>query len=287
MKDLLEGIKTKNGGSYSNVFNDDMLWLGNASMRAYNATGDTDYLDVAKLLWDDVLQSYSDVVGGGIAWKKNTPNSKNTVSNGPAIILAIRLYEVTGEEGYLSCAKSIYAWEKENLIDPDNGEVWDNIHLENGNAEVQKEWVFTYNMGTWIGAGVWLYKSTGEAGYLADALRTAQTILTSSKITNNSILKNEGQGDGGLFKGIFVRYFTQLLLEDDVSNIDRQVFIDFLKYNAKTFYKKGLSRPDMLASPNWNAAWNAAPGDKTDLTTQLSGAMLIEAAAKLEAEGYY
>ncbi|MAZ26559.1 MAG: glycosyl hydrolase family 76 [Cytophagaceae bacterium] len=281
MKALLRGIKTKHGGSYSNVFNDDMLWLGNSSMRAFNATNDSEYLDVAKLLWDDILLSYSDVFGGGIAWKKDTPNSKNAVSNGPAIILAMRLYDATGEETYLTWAKDLYAWEKANLVDPENGEVWDNIHLEDGQPVVQKNWVFTYNMGTWIGAGLRLYNETGDQGYLNDAVKSTRTTLTSPNLTNEGVLKSEGQGDGGLFKGILVRYFTEMILEDDISEDDRQDFLDFLIFNAETFYKKGLSHPGMLSSPDWRNT----PGDRTDLTTQLSGVMLVEAAARLEAEG--
>src|SRR5690606_10902387 len=63
MQDLIQGIKSKNGGSDSDVFNDDMLWLGNASVRAFEATGDPEYKEVAEFLWTDVLESYSDVLG--------------------------------------------------------------------------------------------------------------------------------------------------------------------------------------------------------------------------------
>ena len=281
MKALIRGIESQNGGSYSNVFNDDMLWLGNSSMRAYGATDDPEYLEVAKLLWEDVLLSHSDVFGGGISWKKDTPNSKNAVSNGPAIILAMRLYDATSDETYLNWAKDLYSWQKANLIDPVTGEVWDNIHLDEGEVVVQKDWVFTYNMGTWIGAGLRLFNETGEGDYLNDALLSAKTTLNSPKLTTEGILKSEGQGDGGLFKGILVRYFTEMILQDGINEADRENFLDFLVFNAETFYKKGLKRPEMLSGPDWRNL----PEGKTDLTTQLSGVMLVEAAAKLEAEG--
>lgn len=74
---LLEGIKVMNGGTYNNVFNDDMLWLGNSSMRAYVATGDEAYLNVAIELWDIIKTSWSDdIFGGGITWKQDTPYQK-------------------------------------------------------------------------------------------------------------------------------------------------------------------------------------------------------------------
>lgn len=281
MKALLRGIKTKHGGTYSNVFNDDMLWLGNSSMRAYVATSDNEYLEVAQLLWEDVLLSHSDLFGGGISWKKDTPESKNAVSNAPAIILAMRLFDATGEETYLNWAKELYAWQKANLVDPANGEVWDNIHMEGGQAVVQKDWIFTYNMGTWIGAGLRLFDRTGEAVYLEDALRSGKTTLSSANLTTEGILKDEGQGDGGLFKGILVRYFTELILHEGISGADRDSFVAFLERNGESFYKNALKRPQLLAGSNWSDP----PGDRTDLTTQLSGVMLLEAMAKLEAEG--
>lgn len=283
MKELLVGIESKNGGTYSNVFNDDMLWLGNACVRAYLATDDSKYKEVAEFLWSDILLSYSEVLGGGITWKKDTPNLKNAVSNGPAIILAMRLYGLDKNTEYLDWAKSLYSWEKEHLVDPQTELVWDNIKLEdNGDIVVQKDWIFTYNVGTWIGAGLRLYEATGERSYLNNSLRAGRSLMQSPEITTNGILKDEGQGDGGLFKGILIRYFTELIMQADIDESDRAEFIKFFKYNAETFYENGLSRPEMLSSSNWRNP----PEGPTDLTTQLSGVMLIEAAAKLESEGY-
>ncbi len=283
MKALVEGIKIQNGGTYSNVFNDDMLWLGNACVRAYKASGDHEYLDVAQFLWNDVLQSYSDVFGGGITWKKDTPMQKNAVSNGPAAVLGMRLYEIDKDTTYLNLAKSIYDWESNNLVDPVTGLVWDNMSEENGVITIQKDWVFTYNMGTWIGAGVKLYEATGDQKYLNNSLKSAKTLITSPKLTKGGILRDEGQGDGGLFRGILVRYFTELIELPDISESDRKEFVKFLKFNATILYDYGLKRPQMLAGPYWAEQ----PSGSVDLTTQLSGVMLMEAAAKLDKESLF
>src|SRR5699024_8205667 len=122
--------------------------------------------------WTDILLSYSEVLGGGITWKKDTPNLKNAVSNGPAITLAMRLYELDENPEYLEWAKKLYAWEKANLVDPQTELVWDNIRLEdNGDIVIQKDWIFTYNVGTWIGAGLRLFQATGEDQYLNNSVR--------------------------------------------------------------------------------------------------------------------
>ncbi|MBU2906704.1 glycoside hydrolase family 88 protein [Arenibacter algicola] len=278
MKALVRGIKNKNGGTYSNVFNDDMLWLGNATVRAFEATNDQEYKEVAEFLWKDVIASHSDVFGGGITWKKDTPKQKNAVSNGPAIILAMRLYALDGDSDYLDWAKQLYQWQKNTLVDPVSGLVWDNISEENGEVTINKEWIFTYNIGTWIGSGIRLFQATGDQVYLDDALKSARSMIKSPKLTTEGLMRDEGQGDGGLFKGILVRYFTELIQLSDLNSADRKTFVDFLRYNAATLYSKGIKRPQMLTGPNWGKM----PDGNVDLTTQLSGAMLIEAAAILK-----
>ncbi|MEO2062875.1 MAG: glycoside hydrolase family 76 protein [Christiangramia sp.] len=283
-KSLLEGIKVMNGGTYNNVFNDDMLWLGNSSMRAYVATGDEAYLNVAIDLWDIIKTSWSDdIFGGGITWKQDTPYQKNAVSNGPATVLTMRLYDATGDEQYLEWAKKIYEWEKETLVDPYSGLVWDNISMQNGEEVINRDWIFTYNIGTWIGSGLKLYQATGDQEYLDDAILSARSMTTSFKLTTNGIMRDEGQGDGGLFKGILVRYLTQLIMEPDVPAEDSEYLAEFMQTNAETAYKKAIKRPEMF----FNSGWTSRPGNNTDLTTQLSGMMLIEAAALLDSEGYF
>jgi len=283
MKALISGIKLRNGNTYNNDFNDDMIWLASASLRAYKLTNDQEYKDVAMFLWNQIKKSWSDdVFGGGITWRQSTPRLKNAVSNAPAAIVALRLYDIDKNPDDLVWAKKIYEWQKNNLVDAKTGLVWDNIEQnETGVVTTKKEWVFTYNMGTWIGAGVMLYKVTNDRAYLSDALKSAKTLTTSPNLTSGGLLRDEGQGDGGLFKGILVRYYTDLIQEPTINSTDRSMLVRFLRFNAETFYRRGINRPAMLAGPNWGTK----PTERTDLTTQLSAVMLIEAAAKLDEEG--
>lgn len=283
MKALHDGIKIMNGGTYNNVFNDDMLWLANSCLRAYSVTQDTDYKNTAIYLWGIIKQSWSDVFGGGITWKQDTPYGKNAVSNAPAVILAMQLYELDKKPEDLSWAKNIYNWQKNTLVDPNDGTVWDNISLVNGEVITNKNWVFTYNMGTWIGAGLRLYHATGDATYLMDAVRTAKTFTNSPKLISEGLLRDEGAADGGLFKGIGVRYFTEIIQEPNVNSTDHSAFVNFLEFNARTFFRYGIARPSMMSGTNWRNK----PTEKTDLTTQLSGIMLMEAAAHLKKDGIF
>lgn len=279
MNALLEGIKVKNGGSYKNVYIDDMEWLGIACLRAYKLTGDERYKEVAVLLWEEIKKGWNDVHGGGISWKTDMPNSKNACSNGPAAILALHLYEINRDPADLEWAVSIYDWLKDTLVDPATGLVWDNINTQGGVAVTNKDWIFTYNVGTYIGAANLLYEATGETIYLDDAVKTADSAILPGTLTTGGVWKNEGQGDGGLFKGILARYFTQLTLNPDLPADKKEKFKKFIEFNAQTLYKHGLNS-SKLAGPNWNDK----PSGRVDLSTQLSGLMLMEARALLQKE---
>jgi predicted alpha-1,6-mannanase (GH76 family) len=98
---------------------------------------------------------------------------------------------------------------------------------------------------------------------------------------DNSILKSEGTGDGGLFKGIFVRYFTDLIQQDRLDATDKKRYLLFMKHNAETLWTQGTTLPEVFFGPNWRVK----PGSSTGLTEQTSGCMMIEAAAHLQNSG--
>ncbi|MCW1734355.1 glycoside hydrolase family 76 protein [Anaerorudis cellulosivorans] len=278
INDWYDGVKRKNGNTFFNIFYDDMEWNALAMLRAYQTTGDEKFKTAALEVWEDIKTGWNENAGGGIAWKKDQPYSKNACSNGPASILASRLYQLFGNESDKEWALKIYEWEKETLFNPANGAVYD--HIDSRTGYIQKKWIFTYNQGTFLGAALELYKITGEKDYLNDAMKAADYTLTNLIDSNDGLLKDEGNGDGGLFKGIFVRYFTQLILNPDISSVDRTRYVTFLKFNAETLWRYGTDKQRLL----FGTYWKTNPGDVTDLPTQLSGCMLIEAAALLEKE---
>jgi predicted alpha-1,6-mannanase (GH76 family) len=276
MKALLNGIKTKNGGAYPNEFYDDMGWLANASLRTYIVNNDPDYLSVAQTLYTEIKGGYNTTAGGGIAWQRSQLYYKNIPSTGNATILAARFYEVSGNQAFLTLAKSLYSWMKTTLV-TSAGVVYDGIN-RNQDGQIDN-WEFTYNQGLFIGSAVELYNCTKDASYLQDAELVANNLIADPNLSPNGILKNEGQGDGGLFKGVAVRYLTELVQLTVLDDADRTKYAQFLQRNAQTLYDKGIGRPSMMISPDWTLQ----PSGNTDLTTQLSGVMMIEAAAKLKA----
>lgn len=269
-----EGVKAKNGNTFRNDYYDDMEWNALAILRAYQVTKDQKYKEAALEIWDYIKVGWNNNAGGGITWVKGQEYSKNACSNGPACILAARLYREFGNEADKEWALKIYNWEKSTLFNSNNGMVYDNINSNTG--EIKKDWIFTYNEGTFIGSAVELYKILGEKAYLNDAALAAD--YTISTLVNNSILKDEGNGDGGLFKGIFIRYFVELIQQDRLDTVAKRRYVQFLKANAETLWTKGATKPNVL----FGTFWGTTPGSSTGLTEQLSGCMLIEAAALLE-----
>ena len=280
--DWYAGVKQVNGGAFYNVFYDDMEWIALAMLRTYNTIEDERFKTSSINLWEDIITGWSDVAGGGIMWKKNTPNSKDACSNGPAAILSARLYQLTQNEKYLDWAKKIYNWEKNTLVDPASGAVWNGANKENGQININKDWIFTYNQGTFIGAAVELYEITNNNVYLNDAKKTANYTLNSLINSNDRLLVDEGDGDGGLFKGIFVRYLVQLIQVPDLIESARDRYVAFLKHNAENLWREGTRKPEVF----FGTYWGDKPADNPDLSTQLSGAMLIEATAFLDNNDY-
>ncbi|PUZ29934.1 glycosyl hydrolase family 76 [Chitinophaga costaii] len=272
-----DGVKAQNGGSFLNNFYDDMEWNALAVLRAYNATNDARYKTAVDQIWADVKNGWNETMGGGIAWRKSQTYYKNTPANMPACILAARLYRQFHNNDDLDWAKKIYNWEKSKLYNATNGQVYDGINGDN-DGKTNTTWVFTYNQGTFIGAALELYNATQEAGYLNDAVQAADFVLNSQLTTADRLLADEGTGDGGLFKGVLVRYMTQLILNSATPDDHRQQYIALLKNNAETLWYTGANKQAGL----YGSYWKTPAGSQSDLTTELSGCMMVEAAALLQ-----
>ncbi|PUA30657.1 MAG: hypothetical protein B0W54_09360 [Cellvibrio sp. 79] len=278
MKTLLHGIRDTHG-RYTNDFYDDMEWLTLASIKAYKATGDSEYLDVANLLWTDILTGRSTQYLNAITWNKNChPSCKNAISNSPAAYAAAQLYRIGGDAQKLQYAREIHAFVKSKLVAP-NGGVYDGWEAVPDVVNTNPDWVFSYNVGMYLAASLELYQITSDATYLNDAVKAAEYVLN-ERTVNGVIYTNEtGQGDGGLFKGIFLRSFANLAREGALPIETRKRYADIIKYNAQILLKRGM-RADNLVGP----VWNVVPASNTTLeySTQLSGIMLLEAAASVD-----
>jgi len=267
--DIIDSIIARNK-KITNDYYDDMEWMALAILRLYDETKNEQYLNYVQILWRDIQKGWNDTMGGGIAWRKEQLDYKNTPANAPAAILAARIYRVTNDEVDLEWAKKIYSFVKDNLTDASTGQVWDGINRE-GNGKTDKNWNFTYCHGVYIGAGVELYRITGEESYLHGAVKTADYAL-GKFIDKNGVFTAEGDGDGGLFKGILIRYLGELYK----TSPELTYIKDAINKNIEILRENGTNNIG-----NFTKNFNIAPADDkgSDLSTQLSGCMLFEIAA--------
>ena len=153
----------------SDRFYDDNVWLGIDFTDSYRMTGKQAYLEKAKLIWKFILSGKDDVLGGGIYWCEQKKESKNTCSNAPGAVFALKLFQATQDDAYLKEGKELYEWTKKNLEDPKDHLYFDNISLNKKIGRAK----FAYNSGQMMPAVmlrgfIELYQIDHNKTYLTD-----------------------------------------------------------------------------------------------------------------------
>lgn len=271
---LVNNWSNNNGGTIYKDYYDDMEWFVLSLFRAYEATGNSTFLNMSTDIWDDIKTGENGNQGGGIAWRKSQLDYKNTPANAPAIIYACRRHQKWGHSWELDIATRLYNWQKSTLV-TSAGRVRDGINRQ-GNGQID-DWQFTYNYGTFIGAALEMYQSTGNSTYLNDAITSADYAIQSAGLTNNGVFKNEGDRDAGLFKGILVRYLAILAQEPAVSSTKRNYYQNVLEDQALSIHSDGFNRTYDIIGLDWTQT----PGSSTWMSAQLSGIMMLEVAADM------
>lgn len=233
--DVYDGFLKLHGSDWTkNSFNDDIAWWIIAAARAYDVTGDIRYLNQAKKEFDWVYGTQRDTVKGGIWWKNDTHQTKNSCVVQPLIIGAALLAKGLNDDGYRVKAESLYAWERRTLVDANTGKVYDNINL----AGSRSSYSSTYNQGTWIGSAVML-------GHLDDARKCAD--WTKANMCNSAgVFREAGQGDVGGFKLIGARYIMLLARQPG-----QQSYTTWMLANADNVWMN--RRADGIMGYDWNA----------------------------------
>jgi uncharacterized protein YyaL (SSP411 family) len=151
---------------------DDNEWLGLELLDAHAHLGDPALLDRARLVFAFVVSGWSDELGGGIYWRQGDVETKNTCSNGPAALLALRLFQATGEPAYLEWAQRILEWTRQ-LKDPASGVYLDHLRRD-GSVDAR---TYTYNTGTVLHSHALLATLLGADAHLREAQALAAASL--------------------------------------------------------------------------------------------------------------
>jgi hypothetical protein len=190
-------------GQGGDVYFDDNGWVGLMLIQHFRMTGDAGSLASARAVFDFMASGWDDdptlVAPGGVLWARKDGNrDRNTVSTGPAGLMAAQLYRLTGERSYLDWALRMYDWVNA-VLRSRHGLYQDHI-TPDGTIDPA---VWSYNQGAMIGFSLALYRITGDAAYLAEAERTAIAFL--QPFDEEAFL-----ADPPAFNALFCRYLMAL-----------------------------------------------------------------------------
>ena len=149
------------------------------------------------------------------------------------------------------------------------------------------EVTFSYNQGTWVGGLLELYKITGEEHYRTTATDLLDLLLFGKWYSPKGIMnerQNYNQDDGGMFKGIFVRYLTQWLLSGHLDSERQYRYTKWLLEQARAAELSAINKTWFIINPYWTHQYNLA-NDVHDTSRQQTGMMLMEAIDELRRAG--
>jgi predicted alpha-1,6-mannanase (GH76 family) len=284
--------RLRNNGSWTNSYYDDMAWLALALERAGRLAGVERPKALAKLS-DEFVNAWVPEDGGGIPWRKQD-QFFNAPANGPAGIFLARY------DDRLRRAQQMADWIDETLIDQETHLVFDGIK---GGSLVRAQ--YTYCQGVVLGLEVELAARTKDPDHAERVHRLVAAVR--DNMAPGGVIQGAGGGDGGLFNGILARYLAlvattlpentpadtaaraaakELVLTSAKSAWDLRQTVDGLPLFA-AFWDREAELPKIGGKEAQFVAGavNASEIPERDLSVQLSGWMLMEAAHTLSDDG--
>ncbi|QES87131.1 glycoside hydrolase family 76 protein [Rhizosphaericola mali] len=220
---------------------DDNQWIGIAALDGYIKNKNLKLLEIGSTVYRFMVSGMDTVLGGGIYWVEERKESKNTCSNGPGILVALKMYSATNNKNYLDSAKLLYDWTMKTLQDKDFL-FWDNIHTKDHKIDSQK---YSYNVGTMLESSAYLFQITKEKKYLNAALNMA-------KASDSYFLKDGKFKDDYWFSAVLLRGLKRLY-----SINKNPIYINHFSDAVKNALKEDwdASRNIMGKNGNHNLVW--------------------------------
>jgi predicted alpha-1,6-mannanase (GH76 family) len=285
--------RLRNNFSWVNSYYDDMAWLALALQRAATVAGVERKRALPKLA-DQFVKAWVPEDGGGIPWRKQD-QFFNAPANGPAGIFLARYPD------RLKRAEQMGDWIDRTLIDPETRLVFDGIK---GGSLVRAQ--YTYCQGVVLGLETELAARTGAQARARHQARVHRMVAAVNQhMAPSGVLKGAGGGDGGLFAGITVRYLALVATALPGDSVDDAAARDTARSIVLSSAKSAWDyRQTVNGLPLFGAFWDrdaelpTAGGEEAqfvegavhaseiaerDLSVQLSGWMLMEAACNVTA----
>jgi predicted alpha-1,6-mannanase (GH76 family) len=273
---LVRGVRVRNITGWVNDYYDDIAWLGLALQRCATLAG------LRKPSAEQAILRrlrFGRGPSGGMRWRVGD-DAVTVPATGPAAIFYAR-------RGNVGIAASLVGWVLEHLIDPGTGLVFDGARVNpDGSVRTVQRAVYSYCQGVLLGACVELGTATGAPHWWQQADRTVHAVA--EHLTDGGVLRGHGGGDGGLFTGILARYLAMAAVTlpsapralQPSGRIAARLVLD----SAEAAWRnRGVADGGPVFGPQWTVPALPPSSDRAerDLSVQLSGWMLLEAAAVL------
>lgn len=265
---LVRGVRVRNVTGWVNDYYDDIAWLGLALQRGARVAGlrrpGAEQAIMRRL-------RFGRGPSGGMRWRVGD-DFVNVPATGPAAIFYAR-------RGNVGIATSLVDWMLEHLIDPGTGLVFDGARVNlDGSVRAVERAIYSYCQGVLLGACVELGTATGAPRWWRQAEATVHAVA--EHLTDGGVLRGHGGGDGGLFTGILARYLTTAAMALPSGGVAARLVLD----SAEAAWRnRGVADGGPVFGPQWTvpALPPSSGRPERDLSVQLSGWMLLEAAAVL------
>lgn len=256
--DIATTFNANSSGNFLNNYYDDEGWWGLTWVNAYDYTGNTTYLNMAKTIFSDMAGGWDSTCGGGIWWSKSR-TYKNAIPNELFLTLAARLHERTpgdsGSGSYLDWANREWTWFSSSGMINSSHLVNDGL---NSSCQNNGQTTWTYNQGVILGGLTDLYKITANTSYLSQAEAIANAAI-GTLVNANGVLKEPNEpcgtscgGDSPQFKGIFMRNLSYLYGTDH-----QQTYENFIITNANSIWQNDRNSANQFGMM-WYGAFDSA-----------------------------
>ncbi|MCU1511370.1 MAG: glycosyl hydrolase [Arthrobacter sp.] len=291
---LVTGIRLRNFLTFVNDYFDDMAWLALASHRledlaekTRNPAGRRRNARALERLTLQFDSASTDDLGGGTFWSKKR-DFKNTPATAPVALYYAR-------NGNPAKAQALLDWLDARLYDPEQGLYQDGLRISGAGEVALEGAIYTYNQGPVLGALLELGGAANleRASSLVAAVARSLTLPAPLLGRTATVLRGEGNGDGGLFTGILVRYLALAAVDGRLPAATRATAAALVNDTAEAFWegRRILSADDPLARrgsrlifsalPELPARRSYPPGTAVELSTQLQAWTVLEAAAAI------
>ncbi len=260
---------------FLNNYYDDEGWWALAWIDAYDWTQNTDYLNMASSIFEDMTGGWDDVCGGGIWWSR-ARTYKNAIANelflSVAAHLANRVTDPDQQAHYLSWAEQEWQWFSQSGMINSENLINDGL---NGNCQNNHGTTWTYNQGVILAGLVELFQQDPDCSLPQTAQDIALAAINHLS-DENGILHDRCEpncgADGVQFKGIFLRNLMPL---NDSFPDER--YVQFARANADSIWTQDQG-PDYQFGQVWSGPFES---DNSAAASQTSALDAIIAAAEM------